>query len=207
MHNGSKNLLEQLYSAPDAALIINQVKHHLDDEEERRLRFYNELDETVKAEFINGRIVLHSPVTRAHALAVAKISRLLGNYVEEHQLGETHIEKSMIRLSRNDYEPDVCFFKLEKCRDFTLDQKLFPAPDLVVEVLSKSTAKVDRGIKFTDYAAHGVGEYWIVDTAEKAVEQYVLRDRVFELVIRSHNTDIHSDVVSGFVLKTAALFE
>jgi len=207
MHNGSKDLLVQLFNAPDAALIINQVKHHLEDEEERRLRFYNELDETVKAEFINGRIVLHSPVTRAHALAVMHISSALHQFVKENKLGEVHVEKSMIRLSRNDYEPDVCFFKNEKCRDFTLDQKLFPAPDLVVEVLSKSTAKVDRGIKFKDYAAHGVSEYWIVDTEEKSVEQYVLRDQIFELVIRSHNTDIFSDVVSGFVLKTAAIFE
>ncbi|GAB2598351.1 Uma2 family endonuclease [Spirosoma areae] len=38
-----------------------------------------------------------------------------------------------------------------------------PAPDLVIEVLSKSTARRDRGVKFTDYAANGIAEYWIVN--------------------------------------------
>ncbi|MDX2133845.1 MAG: Uma2 family endonuclease [Saprospiraceae bacterium] len=200
------DILAQLMDAPNAALIIDEVQHRLDDEREKRMRFYNDIDESVKAEFINGEIILHSPVTRAHALAVIEIGAALHGYVKDNRLGEVHVEKSMIRLTRNDYEPDICFFSTEKAREFTPDQKLFPAPDLVVEVVSKSTEKVDRGIKFQDYAAHGVGEYWIVDTVEKAVEQYVLREGVFELVLRSHGTDIHADQVTGFVLQVKTLF-
>ena len=40
---------------------------------------------------------------------------------------------------------------------------LFPAPDFAVEVLSPSTQKNNRGIKFDDYALHNVSEYWIID--------------------------------------------
>jgi Uma2 family endonuclease len=127
--------------------------------------------------------------------------------VEAKRLGEIHIEKALIRLTRNDYEPDICFFGNEKAKEFTSDQKLFPPPDLVVEVLSPSTEKIDRGIKFHDYAAHGIAEYWIVDTNEKAVEQYVLREGRYELVLRSHQNDIHSDSVDGFVLPVPQIFE
>ena len=70
----------------------------------------------------------------------------------------------MITLTRNDYEPDICFFRKDKSDNFTEDQVLFPAPDLVIEVLSDSTEKRDRGVKFKDYQAHKIEEYWIIDT-------------------------------------------
>lgn len=50
------------------------------------------------------------------------------------------------------------------------------APDLVVEVLSPSTAKNDRKHKKEVYAACGVREYWLVNPADKTVEQYFLED-------------------------------
>ncbi len=55
------------------------------------------------------------------------------------------------------------FFLRRRPAPSHLAQSKFPAPDLIVEVLSESTEANDRGIKFEDYAAHGVVEYWIVD--------------------------------------------
>lgn len=55
------------------------------------------------------------------------------------------------------------------------------APDLVVEVLSPSTAKYDRGHKKDVYEAHGVREYWIVNPADLIVEQYFLENGRFVL--------------------------
>ena len=43
----------------------------------------------------------------------------------------------------------------------------YPAPDFIAEILSPSTDERDRGIKFEDYAAHGVGEYWLLDPVIK----------------------------------------
>ena len=55
------------------------------------------------------------------------------------------------------------------------------APDLVVEVLSPSTAKQDRGRKKQVYEQCGVSEYWIVDPANKTLEQYLLQQGAFTL--------------------------
>jgi Uma2 family endonuclease len=51
-----------------------------------------------------------------------------------------------------------------------------PPPFIAVEVLSKSTAKVDRGDKFQTYERAGVALYVIVDLKKRALEIYRLQD-------------------------------
>ena len=58
---------------------------------------------------------------------------------------------------------------------------IYGAPDLVVEVLSPSNMKKDRGAKMKHYAASGVREYWMVAPLGKSVEVYLNRDGTFEL--------------------------
>jgi Uma2 family endonuclease len=76
-----------------------------------------------------------------------------------------------------------------------------------VEALSPSTEERDRGIKFEDYAAHGVGEYWLVDPENEIVEQYRLVDETYELVMKSKTGEIESAVVDGFVIPVRAVFD
>ncbi len=83
----------------------------------------------------------------------------------------------------------------------------FPPPDFVAEVLSPSTEKNDRFDKFMDYAAHGVGEYWIIDPAGKTIEKYVLESGVYELSLKVRAGMIHSDVVDGFKVPARAVFD
>lgn len=85
-----------------------------------------------------------------------------------------------------------------------------PAPDLVVEVLSRGTAKRDRGVKFTDYAANSIGEYWIVNPGKQTVEQYVFDPDLEEytlLATLTNRDQIESRQVTGFRVPTLALFD
>lgn len=113
----------------------------------------------------------------------------------------------MVSLTRNDYEPDVCFFGNNKAKSFTPKQVQFPAPDLVVEVLSDSTKKNDRETKFQDYAAHGVTEYWIVDADKKIVEQYFLQNEQYELLLKAKDGEIESVVLADFKIPIRAIFD
>lgn len=115
----------------------------------------------------------------------------------------------MVSLTRNDYEPDICFFGQAKAAAFCPDQMHFPAPDFVVEVVLASTAAVDRGIKLLDYALHGVGEYWIVDPEAESPEQYLLEEGVeaYRLALQATTGEVRSRVVSGFVIPVRALFD
>jgi Uma2 family endonuclease len=179
----------------------------LHQEEAKRRQFYNDITEEHKVEFINGEIIVHSPVKKRHNRATGLLYKLIDTYVQKHQLGFVGIEKIMIRLLRNDYEPDICFFKTEKAKDFTEDQTLFPAPDLVVEVLSESTQERDRGIKFEDYEAHQVGEYWLIDPEKQFVEQYQLINQKYELIFKAKTGTLKSVMLDNFEIPIAAIFD
>ena len=200
-------LREDLLAQPDAALILEELAQTLEAEKAKRREYYALVHEDAKAEFINGEIIYQSPVKRKHWLVSINLSSLLHTYVKKHQLGEIGVEKVMISLTRNDYEPDICFFRKEKAAAFKKDQMHFPAPDFVVEILSDSTEKNDREIKFQDYAAHGVQEYWIIDPGKQTVEQYINEKQAFELRQKFVTSGIlQSVVIEGFEAEISDLF-
>lgn len=203
-----QKLITQILERPDAPKIIQEVSQRLEEEAKKRKHFYDEISEYEKAEFINGEIIIHSPVKKEHNDVSSSLHALFSAYVKKHQLGYLGYEKIMISLSRNDYEPDICFFKAEKAQDFKKGQSLFPAPDLVVEVLSPKTASNDRGIKYEDYQAHGILEYWIIDPGQQLLEQYRLNtDQQYELILKAHQGEISSEALIGFEISIAAIFE
>jgi len=201
------DILEKLRKAPDAIKIWEFFQHELDAEKAKREEFYNLVHEDVKAEFINGEIIFHSPVKNRHWLVSSNIMRLIQPYVKTNKLGMIGSEKVMIRLTRNDYEPDIVFFKKEKSDRFSPEQILFPAPDLAIEILSPSTEKNDREIKYWDYASHGVEEYWIVDPEKKTIEQYLLSNGTYNLYVKLHEEGIlHCVIIEGFQLDAGTIF-
>ena len=183
----------------------------MQEESKRRKAFYNWITEDVKAEFINGQIVIHSPVKRRHWNANDLLSSLLSFYVRIKKLGRIGTEKVMISLTRNDYEPDLVFFSQKKVATFKPDQVLFPAPEFIVEILSPKTAKIDRTTKKEDYALHGISEYWIVDPVKQRVEQYILpegdRKEYFPAKIIQYGEIIESKAIAGFSINVAAIFD
>jgi hypothetical protein len=101
----------------------------------------------------------------------------------------------------------VVFFGTERAKSLTPGMMKFPAPDLAVEILSESTAARDRGVKFEDYAAHGVAEYWILDAEQQGIEQYVARNVEFELTLKSASGEIASPTIAGLRLPIRAFFD
>lgn len=211
MHEQANALLEELLHSPDLPLLVDKAQARLLEEAERRKAFREWVTPAVKAEFINGTIHLHSPVKRGHLKSSGNLYKLLDTFAAVKDLGETSYDKGMIALTRNDYEPDICFWNKEKSDQFTDDTMLHPAPDFVVEVLSKKTAKVDRKIKFRDYAAHGIPEYWIIDPTKKTIEQYWLQTmpaNEYVLVGNWKSGDhITARAVPGFSIPVEAIFD
>ena len=197
--------------APDARLLLEKMRKRLLDESKTREAFYEWLSDEVKAEFINGKIVMHSPVKRRHLTVSENLFTLLRVYVVDNNLGIVSAEKALIALTRNDYEPDLCFWGVEKAAYFEPDLMKHPAADFIVEILSKSTEERDRGVKYQDYAAHGVREYWLSDPYEDRVEQYLLLPESptrYTLRNKYAKSDrIESEVVTGFDIPVVAIFD
>jgi Uma2 family endonuclease len=187
-------------------LYLQQLQQVLHEEQLRRQSFHTSLADYNNPEFINGEIVEKMSNKLEHNQAVRLLFQLISIYVQKNKLGIAGIEKLMISLTRNDYEPDICFWTTEKAQEFTSKQTLFPAPDFIVEVLSDSTENRDRGIKFQDYAAHGISEYWLINCAKKFVEQYQLINGQYELLMKAGNGIIKSLAITNFQIPVEAIF-
>jgi Uma2 family endonuclease len=203
----NNRILSELLNEPDAYFLLEEVKAILNTEKEKRILFHRNFLKEEKVEFINGEIVVHLPVKKRHNKASLLLAQLLNIYSAKNDLGFVGIEKIMITLTRNDYEPDICFFKKEKSQHFTEDQILFPAPDLVIEILSESTEDRDRGVKFKDYQAHKIQEYWIIDPEKQTLEQYNLNGNTYDLILKSSEGSVTSFVIDGFQIPVRAIFD
>ena len=151
--------LASILESPSAPLLAARLASALEAEHKRRLQFYQDIDDDLKVEFINGEIVVHSPVKKEHTDATGFLYKILDTFVRVFKAGYVGYEKVMTALTRNDYEPDVLFFGPEKAAGFQKGQWKYPPPDFVVEVLSEGAENGDRGIKFNDYAPNGVPEH------------------------------------------------
>ncbi len=199
-------MISILKKRPDLAGITQTLQDLLKEEARLREEFYNTITEDDKAEFINGEIIMHSPVKLEHVEISGSLQMLLRYFVKLNDLGSIYTEKAMVHLSRNSYEPDIVFFRKEVAKDFKTGQMLFPAPDFIVEILSPSTEKNDRGIKFEDYALHSITEYWIIDPPAQTVEQYLLHNNEYKLEFKGTNGVITSKAIKGFACNVNAIF-
>lgn len=201
--------LEPILHSPSLPEIAAALNARLRDETERREHFYEEMSDNQKVEFIDGEVVMHSPARNRHLTTQLGLATLLHTFVQFRELGAVRLEKCLCVFPRNDYEPDIVFFGKEKADRFHSNTMKFPVPDFVVEVLSETTERFDRGVKFEDYEAHGVQEYWIIDPTEgrETVEQYVLENGAFQLKLKSGSGEINSHVINGFGIPIRAIFD
>ncbi len=200
-------LVEEILQEPNLRELIDELELVWAEEQRRRQEFWANIDENIKAEFILGEIVYHSPIYGRHWMASSNILTELLPYVKKNNLGKVAIEKVMVRLTRNDYEPDICFWKKERTLDFGKKQSVFPAPDFIIEILSDGTRDRDYGIKMKDYALHGVAEYWIIDTDLHTVEQYLLEHSNYILAQKIKEEHIESTIITGFKIDLKCVFE
>jgi Uma2 family endonuclease len=200
-------ILDQIIHSVRMPEYVRELNDLLAAERAKREQFYDWLTEDKKAEFINGEVIVHSPVKFEHESASSLIYKLLSIHVQRHTLGYVGHEKLLVTLTRNDYEPDIAFWNAAKSDQFEDKQMKFPAPDMAVEILSPTTQQIDRAIKFEDYAAHGVKEYWIVDAERKSIEQYLLARGVYELAAKKKTGTLQCRAIKGLKFPVAAAFD
>ena len=103
-------------------------------------------------------------------------------------------------------QPDLLF--ISRAREHTLtDKNVRGAPDLVIEILSPSTADRDLGYKHELYGRHGVLEYWVVDPMAETVAVHRQRDGRLELAETFGRRDtLQTALLEGLQLKLNDIF-
>jgi len=102
-------------------------------------------------------------------------------------------------------QPDICVI----CDLSKLDQKgCKGAPDLIVEIVSKSSVKKDLHEKFELYQQSGVQEYWIVQPGDRVVTVYTLNQKgLYEASrAKTYGDQVASQVLPGFSIELDDVF-
>ncbi len=129
-----------------------------------------------RQEMIDGKIRMMAPASSHHNVIAGNIHGLLWSFLRGKPC-QAFVEGPAVHLTEKNYfVPDVSVVcDHEKLKG----GKVYGAPDLVVEVLSPSTARYDRGRKMEIYEESGVREYWMVEPQGRSIEQYVLEEGRF----------------------------
>lgn len=200
-------LLSPLIESPRLVQYVEELQSIVEAERAKREQFYEDISPEDKWEFINGEVIMHSPATAKHTKVSGRIFKLLSTYVEVHKLGTVLFEKALVSFTRNDYEPDLVYFDAATSAKIEDAQWKLPVPQMVVEVLSPSSRRRDRGDKYLDYAAHAVQEYWIVDPEDETIEQHLLEEGAYRLKAKQRDGSLACVAAAGFVMPVRAAFD
>lgn len=131
-------------------------------------------------ELIDGVLIVSPAPKDEHQRAVTRLIVLLSQALAD---GELRTAPTDVHLdAANVVQPDVFWVSdANPLCSLGHDGYWHGAPDLVVEILSPSTAERDRGAKFSLYERSGVREYWLVDLDSTAIDVYTLTNNRFTL--------------------------
>jgi len=118
------------------------------------------------------------PTDRHQAIVGFLFARLLA-FVSAGALGTVRVAPLPVRLWAGKLrEPDVVFMRTEH-RDRITDQ-VWGVPDLVIEVVSPGSRRLDTVIKAREYAQAGIAEYWVVDPESGTISVSILTGSAYE---------------------------
>ena len=168
---------------------------------------YLNTPEDKRYELLDGELVTIPTPGELHQRISAQLGWRLVQFASENSLGRVYNAPFDVVLSDMDVvQPDLLFVSNARGHIIT-PENIQGAPDLVIEILSPSTATRDRTFKRTLYARHGVKEYWMVDTTAKDITVLLLGDRGFEVVdIYGEGEALTSPALQGFTLNLADIF-
>jgi len=133
---------------------------------------YAKINDCEDFEVINGQVYMMSRPNTNHMKVELNIATIFNNYLNGKKCVPFN-ETDVFFDDNNNFVPDVIIV----CDpEIIEDDGIHGTPDLIVEILSKSTARKDRAEKFFAYEKYGVKEYWIVTPETKSVEVYLRKD-------------------------------
>ncbi|MGB4006663.1 MAG: Uma2 family endonuclease [Halanaerobiales bacterium] len=165
-------------------------------------------------ELIDGQVYILAPApSPEHQRISGELYRQISNYLldKDCQVFAAPFDVRLPEGEERDEEiltivqPDI----LVVCDKSKLDQRgLKGAPDMVIEIVSPSTAGRDRGVKRDLYERNGVREYWLVDYSNKTIEVYLLNkgNSYGKPVVYSAEEKVPVNIFEGLEIELSLVF-
>lgn len=191
LHNSGQSamMVREPAVAYDAGAGKGQGEYTIED--------YLELPDDKRAELIDGVLYDMASPSVIHQLIAGQIFAQLNSFLRKKKAScvpcIAPIDVQLDCDERTMLQPDV----LVVCDRVKIQRtKIFGAPDLVIEILSKATRRKDMVVKLAKYADAGVREYWLIDPDKQNVLVYDLKDMEFP-VIYGFDTKIPVGIFGG----------
>ena len=168
---------------------------------------YLNAPEDERYELLDGELVMALAPGERHQSVSIRLGWKLVQFVTENRLGKVYHAPFDVVLSDWDVvQPDLIFVSNARAHIIT-PANIQGGPDLVVEILSPSTAERDKTFKYALYAEHDVGEYWMVDTDAKTITVLLLGEHGFAVEgIYGVGETLESPTLGGFALTIDDVF-
>lgn len=165
-------------------------------------------DDGKRYEIIEGVLYVANAPSYEHQYTVGEVAFSFRLFVKEHQSGVILEAPFEVHLTENTkpVQPDVLFIRTDH-QPSAGTQVFEGVPALAVEVISPSSIRLDRTVKFDAYEQAGVSEYWIIDPKARLVEVYTLARGEYALWGQYTGDEIiTSTVLAGLQIKASSLF-
>ena len=164
-------------------------------------------DDGQRYEIIEGELIAYPPSTAGHQRILGRLLRVLGNFERETGQGEVMLAPFDVVLGRHDVvKPDLLFIGSEQGRVSGDDIKFQGVPDLVVEVCSSTSRRIDLVRKMALYARSGVPEYWIADPERRILVINKLQGEEYVPVAPDDGGWIASPGLAGLRVDSSMIF-
>jgi Uma2 family endonuclease len=168
--------------------------------------FYRLADEDSDWEYLDGRIVMHSPASNRHEDLFSFLMTLLRAFLGEKGGAVVRGSRYPMRLDVNwSPEPDLMVV-LERRRHLMTSQRLEGPADMVIELASASDPRLDRREKLPRYRDAGIPEMWFIDPYDQIVRVERKTDEGYVTTTLSAGR-LASAVVPGFWIEVAWLWQ
>jgi len=171
--------------------------------------FLDWADEDTWAEWVKGEAIMVSPASDRHQDLTGFLAAIVRLFVEARDLGVIRSAPFAMHLpdTPSVREPDLIFISREHT-DRIRENFLEGPADVVIEVTSPSTIRIDRGEKFIEYESVAVLEYWLIDPARRVAEFYRLGpDSRYHPTLPDAEGIYHSHAIPGFWLRVDWLWQ
>ncbi|KJS15176.1 MAG: restriction endonuclease [Peptococcaceae bacterium BRH_c4b] len=167
---------------------------------------YMKLDDGRRYELIGGELILVPSPKPRHQRVANELNVELTIYLRHNPIGEVFYDVD-VHFGGEVVAPDVLFISKEKI-SIIGESNIQGAPDLVVEVLSPSTASIDRKKKSKLYFANGVKEYWVVAPDQQLVEVFIAGEKEWRWIGAFDQEDVLTTaLLPGLEIRLCEVFK